>query len=331
MYKLLVINFLIKLYALKNIFNIILEKYGQPKLKLARCIERNRTKVSKIKHDIKFQITCKRNNLIPTFAKPKLSIKVSQSVKRRITRTIIDAELSNKYRKLKYLRRTVVEDKTQLVNTIGYISFCTFNKLVNKRMQGKQKQWKSIHEKKLSVLFQHVTPTPIIRKRPENIVHNFSSYILTKEEEYILSFGLDHHISSKMNKNSVKTEFEAFYYHLSKQLNHLEPNELSELKTKLRRSCENYCNINGETKLDDIISKLSRNNNVVVLKQDKGRGVVLIDRPKYVEKCMAHLNTNNFEKLTVDKTKSIEELVQKTLFRMKKDIGEDTYSSIYPS
>ena len=136
---------------------------------------------------------------------------------------------------------------------------------------------------------------------------------------------------NQMNKNNVKTEFEAFYYHLSKQLNHLEPNEMSELKTKLRRSCENYCNINEKTKLDDIIYKLSRNNNVAVLKQDKGRGVVLIDRPKYVEKCMTHLNTDNFEKLTTDKTKSFEELVQKTLFRIKKSIGEDTYSSIYPS
>ena len=72
---------------------------------------------------------------------------------------------------------------------------------------------------------------------------------------------------------------------------------MSKLKTKLRRSCENYGNIiNGKTKLDDIISKLAKKIDVVVLKQDEGRGVVLIDRPKYVEKCMAHLNINNFEK-----------------------------------
>ena len=146
-----------------------------------------------------------------------------------------------------------------------------------------------------------------------------------------MSFGLDHRISSKMNKNTVKTEFEAFYHHLRKQLKYLEPNEMSELKTKLRRSCENYGNINGKTKLDDIISKLAKNNDVIVLKQDKGRGVVLIDRPKYVEKYMAHLNTNNFGKLKSDQTKSIEERVQKTLLKIKKNIGEETYSNIYPS
>ena len=40
---------------------------------------------------------------------------------------------------------------------------------------------------------------------------------------------------------------------------------MSEIKTKLRRSCENYGNINGKMKLDDIISKLPKNNDVVVL------------------------------------------------------------------
>ena len=46
---------------------------------------------------------------------------------------------------------------------------------------------------------------------------------------------------------------------------------------------------------------------------------------------MTHLNTANFEKLTEDKRKSIEEVVQKTLFAMKTDFGEDTYLNIYPS
>ena len=141
--------------------------------------------------------------MIPTFAKPTLSIKVCHSVKTKITRTIIDAELRNKYRKLKYLRKQLVEEKTELKNTIGFISYCTFDKLTNNRIQGKQTQWKSIHEKKLTVLFQESTPEVKIHKRTENIIHNVSSYILTKEEEYILSFGLDHHIFSKMNKNTV--------------------------------------------------------------------------------------------------------------------------------
>ena len=55
----------------------------------------------------------------------------------------------------------------------------------------------------------------------ENIIHNFSSYVLTAVEKYALSFGLDHHIPSKPNINMIKTEFEAFYYHINKHLSHL--------------------------------------------------------------------------------------------------------------
>ena len=52
--KLLVILFLIKLYAQNNIFKFIEEKYGQNVIKLARLIENQRTKLSKINHGINF-------------------------------------------------------------------------------------------------------------------------------------------------------------------------------------------------------------------------------------------------------------------------------------
>ena len=139
MKKLLVINFLIKLYARKNIFNIIKEKYGQAQLNLARCIERNRTKARKIKCDIKYLTTCKKNKLLPTFAKTKLSVKVNYRIKMKIARTIIEAELNNKHRKLNFIRRELVHKVNQLRNSIGYISFCTFNKVVNKTINGKVK------------------------------------------------------------------------------------------------------------------------------------------------------------------------------------------------
>ena len=69
-----IIHFLLSIYAQKNIFQYITEKYGQETTTLSRAIEKNRTKLKKIKCDLKFLATCKRNKLIPTFAKPKISI-----------------------------------------------------------------------------------------------------------------------------------------------------------------------------------------------------------------------------------------------------------------
>ena len=67
------------------------------------------------------------------------------------------------------------------------------------------------------------------------------------------------------------------------------------------------------------------------MKQDKGREVVLIDRSKYVEKVMNMLNTDNFRQLTADKTKAVEESIQRALLEIKPAISETDYTKIYPS
>ena len=36
-----------------------------------------------------------------------------------------------------------------------------------------------------------------------------------------------------------------------------------------------------------VINNLRRNKNLAVLKQDKGRGVVILDKNKYIEKCIS--------------------------------------------
>ena len=217
----------------------------------------------------------------------------------------------------------------ELRATLGYISYCTLNKKINARTNGKSNTWRRTHEEKLKKLFSEKSTKR--QQRPTNIVHNFSSYELTAEETHILSFGLDHQIPTKMNENAVKTEFEAFYYHLNKQLRHLTAEERDRLKTKIRSSCENYYQIKHSTKVDEVIARLTKNKNVVVLKQDKGRGVVIMDRTRYVEKCMEHLNTDNFRQLETDNTKAVEDSIQRALYAVKDAIGEEEYRKIYPS
>ena len=51
------------------------KKYGQNIIKLARIIEKQRTKLSKLKCDTDYLLQCKRRSVIPTFARPKIAIK----------------------------------------------------------------------------------------------------------------------------------------------------------------------------------------------------------------------------------------------------------------
>ena len=71
-----------------------------------------KTKITKLKEDIKFVKPCKQENLIPTFANVKLAIKTGKTkLKKKIARLILETKLQNKYfekRKLKTLEKSIL-------------------------------------------------------------------------------------------------------------------------------------------------------------------------------------------------------------------------------
>ena len=71
-------------------------------------------------------------------------------------------------------------------------------------------------------------------------------------------------------------------------------NEISKMKAKIRNACEKYCHVKVPSKQKKIISNLSNRKDIVILKQDKGRGIVIMDQIKYIEKCMSLLSSNQF-------------------------------------
>ena len=72
----------------------------------------------------------------------------------------------------------------------------------------------------------------------KHIVHNFSLHILTEEDMTALTYGLDHHIPTNINKNAIFTEFEQFFQNLLRDISCIPKNELSRIKTKLRNAWE---------------------------------------------------------------------------------------------
>ena len=103
---LLVILFILKLYARNNTFKYIKEKHGQDVIKIVRSYESLKTRYMKVKADIKFVKSCKKENLTPTFAKVNLAIKNgSKKLKLRIARIVMESEMQNKHYEKKKLER----------------------------------------------------------------------------------------------------------------------------------------------------------------------------------------------------------------------------------
>ena len=72
-------------------------------------------KYSKVNQDINFIKTCRRENLIPTFAKVKIAIKINNGkLKQKLARVILDTELQQKHNQ----RRKVKREGIRLCNNI---------------------------------------------------------------------------------------------------------------------------------------------------------------------------------------------------------------------
>ena len=95
---LLVITFIIKILARSNIFKTIRGKHGLNTLRGVRNYERLLKRQTKLRCDLSFLLTCKREKLTPNFAKPKLSIKTNSNATKNIGKIILENEIRNKHK-----------------------------------------------------------------------------------------------------------------------------------------------------------------------------------------------------------------------------------------
>ena len=130
---------------------------------------------------------------------------------------------------------------------------------------------------------------------------------------------------TKNNTNNIKTKFKSFFYHKQKYTKNLVQELQDELKTKIKRTCENYSKLKVPYKHQQLIDKLSKYTDTTFLRQDKDRGVTISDRKEYIQKCVSILNVIQFLKLDTDPTKSLESEVTRTLQKIKHKFEENQY------
>ena len=117
---------------------------------------------------------------------------------------------------------------------------------------------------------------------------------------------MDYQLPSKTNNNVIKTEFTKFYKSILSNISHIPNDQLAVLKQEYGTlTCPKFNRINVPYRYRQIIRNLSNNEKIKVLKQDTGRGVVIMDNSQYMKKCLNMLNNENFIKLTDDSTKLI--------------------------
>ena len=180
---------------------------------------------------------CKKNNLAPIFTRPKFAVRVSNYLQNKISRQILETEIQNQHVRRKKLTRQLKKNNNHINHKIGFICKIVLYSRIKNIVSKEKCRWEKIHNKKLDKLHSERRYTSKLKYRiVKNIINNFSSYTLTSEEKYALSFSLDQHIPTKNNTNNIKTEFESFFCHVQKHTKNPDQELQDELKTKIRRT-----------------------------------------------------------------------------------------------
>ena len=250
---------------------------------------------------------------------------------------IVKAELIRNYKIQRTLKRKISETSAELSLCTSYLFQCALRYRIRVAVAAKKQKWKSTHQKKLDALRRDSFTFPDRRSASTTVpkvVHNFSSYDLSENERKILSLSLDHYVAGKDQGMRIKAKFERFYQSIlisTNHLSHLSERDRLNLKAKFLETYNKYTSVRLPDDHLTVLNSLYRNRNIVILRQDKGRGVVILDKTGYVSKAEEFLNGAEFVELNEDPTKTFQGRVQRTLLEMKRCFETKVYERIYPS
>ena len=331
--NLLVLIFAIKIFSRKPLFTYIREQHGIESLRQCRSLEKDTIRYEKICCDLRFLLVCKKEGLVPTFAKPKLSIDVNDKLRKDIAALIIKTELKNKHRAKNQLRDELRAQSQAIRDSTSFLLFQTLRHKIRSIVASKRRKWSSTHERKLQKLRETTQSNTKVNstKVLPNIIHNFSSHNLSDKELEVLSYSLDHYIPGRDYGKRTQVEFERFFQEIVHHTTDLPVEEKTTLKSKFLETYEKYSKVKVSNDDKKVLEGLYKNKEISVLRQDKGRGVVIMNKLDYVNKSMGFLNGDEFENLPSDPTKSFEARVQRTLLSMKQKFTKAEYKRLYPS
>ena len=131
----------------------------------------------------------KKNNLAPIFTRRKFAIRDSNYLRNKILRQILETEIRNQHVKKQKLTQQLKENTNNISNKIGFIFMIVLYSRIKNIVSKEKCRWDQTHNKKLDKLRSEGRYTSkqkycIVK----NIINDFSSYTLTSEEKYALSF-----------------------------------------------------------------------------------------------------------------------------------------------
>ncbi|VDP81433.1 unnamed protein product [Schistosoma mattheei] len=175
---------------------------------------------------------------------------------------------------------------------------------------------------------------------PRKYIQNLSNKKLRRIGTGALSLGFKFHIPKKCNRRDTETQFEYLYQQLS-DLKPMNDVKQSWFKSKLVDNTNQYVTTPiTQSKLFtkdqyQALGKLIKDETIMLLRPDKGSGVVILNRDEYINKVTSILNDST--RFIIDNTqKDSTDATEKRLLRMLREllkknlIDNHTYNELKP-
>ena len=290
--------------------------------------------------DLEYLQYCSLNNVTPNFVKFKLykSQLYNSQFYVDATQKLLSLEIASKEKLIVLHNSTVNGLKLHIFSILSVIDVIVFKNLFNKNISQFISLIRERHERKLGNLGIFAPAFA----RDGKTVYNFSHYVLSKKEEFLLSLGLDFCLPNyKPSYCKFFLPLESLFVRLRnlKLCNNLSnlQKQLSELShTTFRKLKTHWAPF--FTKEDfELLKELSKNEHLVITKPDKGKGTVILDKQDYVQKIDTILSDGTkFENLGAPLANMIfktEDKINRYLREMKEEnvISESTYDDLFCS
>ena len=216
MSRLFVLLFILslKLSRSNDLPQYLRSKYGGPVLTSYRRLESIRKKLRKAQLDLDFLLYCRLSNVVPNFVKFRLyrSSLYNTDFYRESTQALLDIEIKHKERIIIKHETTIAELSRTLFNSVSFLDSMYLKTFINRNIISFADRQKQTHNRKLNNLGVNV-PNFI---NPKKTVFNYSSYVLSNREEFLLSLGLDFCMPNyRPNYSQFFLPFELLFQRLS--------------------------------------------------------------------------------------------------------------------
>ena len=346
----LVFTFLLRLKFPSNvsIVHVISKRYGSDTLALFRKCEKLFLRKCKLISDIDFLIQCRANNVIPKFLHFQTSNRYLRNSAAYIKaqERFLNTEIKRHQSDLRQIVKQFKFHTQSLQNGVSNLDFVHLISVIERCSAKQVQNWNNTHSRKLHNLLLKNNCSVLDSDR---VIFNFTNTQLTDAEKSLLTKGLNFCIPlSSLKYDDFLVPFEKLNRLLSKEpIWSANPDSRYVFKSNFKDlAISSFYSFNPKHIPQNLTNaeiaafrNLRKRKDIIIVKPDKGNGVVILPREEYTSKMETILSdTSKFQRIgniknCLNHTLSLEQKVRKFLTDLFKQnvIDKETHENLRPT